>query len=310
MSDPVSDPVSIEEAPREARADPPKMSLEAPPAGTIERWAWDYIHATTFEAKLNPAPPPPATPASSEITPVRLHTPGRPAGLRLNARAEKVRGLRAPLGRARALHTFLHHELQAAELMAWALLAFPSMPASFREGLARIALDEARHMRMYAEQIERLGHEVGEFAVRDWFWTRIPSCPDAASFVAVMGLGLESANLEHTALFASRFREAGDEEGARIQEIVGLEEIAHVRFGVKWFRELHRGAELDFDTWKRALPEPLSPMLMRGKPLRRDARMKAGQTSQFLDELDAWEPEEQPPRRQSSSEASGNPPGF
>ena len=50
-----------------------------------------------------------------------------------------------------------------------------------------------------------------------------------------MGLGLESANLEHTASFAARFREAGDEEGARVQELVGREEIAHVRFGVTWF---------------------------------------------------------------------------
>ena len=74
-----------------------------------------------------------------------------------------------------------------------------------------------------------------------------------------------------------------------MQELVGLEEIAHARFGAKWFAELRGG--LDFDDWKRALPEPLTPLLMRGKPLARAARTKAGQPDAFLDALDAWEPE-------------------
>ena len=172
--------------------------------------------------------------------------------------------------------------------MAWALLAFPDTPREFRAGLVRIALDEARHMRLYADQIERLGYSVGSFPVRDWFWQRVPACETPASFVAVMGLGFESANLEHTASFAARFREAGDEEGARTQEIVGREEIAHVRFGAHWFEAFAGG--LDFDTWRDALPRPLSPMLMRGRPLERLARTRAGFSPSFLDRLDAWQP--------------------
>jgi uncharacterized ferritin-like protein (DUF455 family) len=155
--------------------------------------------------------------------------------------------------------------------------------------LIRIALDEVRHMKLYAAQIERLGCAIGEFPVRDWFWSRVPKCTDAASFVAVMGLGLESANLEHSALFAARFREVGDDDGARVQELVGLEELAHVRFGTRWFQHFTGG--LDFATWQRALPAPLSPMLMKGEPLQRDARKRAGQTDVFLDELAAWQPE-------------------
>lgn len=263
--------------------------MTPPEEGTIERWAWDYVTTSVLASKLHPAAPPSRWEAGNGtgVRARRLEWPGRPPELRVMDRAEKIRGLRAPSGRARALHTFLHHELQAAELMAWAILAFPDAPLAFREGLLRIALDETRHMRMYAEYIERLGHRVGEFTVRDWFWTRVPTCRDPASFVAVMGLGLESANLEHTASFAARFREAGDEEGARIQEVVGLEEIAHVRFGVRWFE--HFTGAIEFDSWMRALPEPLTPLLMRGKPLRRDARRRAGQPERFLDELEAWE---------------------
>ncbi len=173
--------------------------------------------------------------------------------------------------------------------MAWALLAFPDTPREFRAGLLRIATDEIRHMKMYAAEIERLGHRIGEFTVRDWFWQRVPTCTGPLAFVALMGLGLESANLEHSASFAARFRAVGDEAGARVQELVGLEEIAHVRFGVRWFTEW--SGELTFESWRRALPEPLTPLLMRGLPLRRDARTRAGQPASFQDELEAWTPD-------------------
>lgn len=257
-----------------------------PELGTVERWAWDYVHATSLHAKLAPPPVPERWEERASVR--RLETPGRPSELRVAAKARKTRGLEAASGRARALHTFFHHELQAAELMAWAVLAFPASPQEFRAGLVRIALDEIRHMHLYAKHIETLGYAVGEFSVRDWFWERIPRCESASSFVATMGLGVESANLEHTASFAARFREAGDEEGARIQVLIGREEVAHVRFGARWFT-LFEGA-LDFDVWRRSLPDPLSPMLMRGRPLAREARRRAGFSDLFLDELEAWQP--------------------
>lgn len=274
---PIEPRVLADASPREA----------APEVGTVERWAWDYVVATSMDAKLEPSP----VPEVWEEVPAarRLVTPGRPPTLRVVAKAGKTRGLNAPSGRARALHTFLHHELQAAELMAWAVLAFPETPLEFRRGLIRIAQDEIRHMRMYSAHIARLGYRYGDFTVRDWFWERVPRCADAAAFVATMGLGVESANLEHTASYAAKFREAGDEEGARVQELVGLEEIAHVRFGARWFAEL--SGPFDFERWRKALPEPLSPILMRGRPIQRAARLRAGQTEQFIDELEAWQPE-------------------
>lgn len=261
--------------------------MQAPPEGTIERWAWDYVLAATLAAKLEPPPVP--TAFEEAPSPRRVPAPGRPAELEVVAKAGKTRGLGSAHGRARALHTFFHHELQAAELMCWAVLAFPEAPREFREGLVRIALDEVRHMRMYAQEIDRLGYAIGAFPVRDWFWERVPSCPDPASFVAVMGLGFESGNLEHAASFAERFREAGDELGARVQELVAREEIAHVRFGARWFEAFTGG--LDFDAWRRSLPPPLSPMLMRGQPLNRDARRRAGVPEAFLDALERWQPD-------------------
>lgn len=265
--------------------------MQPPPLGTVERWAWDYVCSDSLPFKLEPPPVPDAWEQAPLVR--RLAAPGRPRELRVVGKAAKTRGLAAPSGRARAFHTFFHHELQAAELMAWALLAFPETPREFRAGLVRIALDEVRHMKLYAAHIARLGFAIGQFSVRDWLWQRVPTCESPASFVATMGLGVESANLEHTASFAARFREAGDEEGARVQDVIGREEIAHVRFGARWFQTFG-SASLDFEAWRLALPSPLSPLLMRAKPLNREARRKAGQSETFLDELDAWQPLDSP----------------
>jgi uncharacterized ferritin-like protein (DUF455 family) len=254
---------------------------------TLERWATDFVLATDLESKFTLASPPRAT--SDTVAPRRIAAPGRPRSLVISPHAEKSPGrdsLRLPTRRARLLHTFLHHELQAAELMCWAILAFPETPTSVRNGLAAIARDEVRHMNLYREHIVSLGHDYGDFPVRDWFWERVPNAPTAAHFVATLGLGFEGANLDHTLRWRDRFRDGGDERAAEIQDIVCEEEIPHVRFALHWFR-LWTGRE-DFTTWSEHLVPPLSPTLMRGKPLRREMRVRAGLSAPFLDELTAW----------------------
>lgn len=72
------------------------------------------------------------------------------------------------------------------------------------------------------------------------------------------------------------------------QERVGREEIAHVRFALKWFR--HFAGEFDFERWQGELVAPLSPMVMRGSPLNLESRREAGLDEAFLDALSAWKP--------------------
>ncbi len=259
----------------------------APPEGTVERWAWNYITTDSLSGKCSPPPLPEIwedAPPKRNVSP-----PGRPPELDVITRAKRTRGLEGALGRARALHTFFHHELQAAELMAWAMLAFPDAPRAFRLGLLRIAEDEVRHMSFYASGIERLGFHVGQFPVRDWFWERLPLSETPASFVATMGLGFESANLEHSIDFAARFRNAGDEESAALQELVGREEVAHVRFAAKWFK--HFTGDLTFTAWKDSLAGDFSPLLMRGRTLAKETRLRAGFPEAFIEELEAWRPD-------------------
>ncbi len=270
---------------------------------TLEAWALAYVRSTSLSHKRQPpAPPrhcyseralregsagPCANPQGWDVP----AGPGRPPELRVVGRAKRNKALTASKeSRARWLHTFWHHELQAAELMCWALLRFDSSEPEFRHGLARICQDEIRHMALYEQRLGELGYALGDFPVRDWFWERIPTCSTALSFVAVMGLGLESANLEHGERFAQQFNAVGDEESAAIQTVIAREEEAHAAFAAHWF--VRWTGALDFERWKKQLPPPLSPLLMHGSPLAWAARRRAGQPETFLEALAQWTPED------------------
>lgn len=286
----------------DARHGAPTQAAHGLLEGSLARWAYDYVTAATLSYKLSPPSLPvvrvpegvlaPAEPADACPAPLRLSAPGRPPELAVTWHKYKAprsaEALRDPKKRAHLLHTFLHHELQAAELMCWACLAFPETPLSFRRGLLNICLDEVRHMKMYAAHIEQLGYRVGAFPVRDWFWQRTPAARSPAEFVAVMGLGFEAGNLDHSARYVQLFAAAGDHAAAALQATVGHEELAHVAFAAHWFSSF--AGPLDFTRWLSQLPAPLSPMVMRGRPLARAARSLAGMDDRFLDELDAWQP--------------------
>lgn len=215
-----------------------------------------------------------------------MTAPGRPPELvPRDERRKTPKDLRDPAKRAYVLHTFLHHELQAAELMAWAILKFPSTPSAFRRGLLGIAQDELRHLNLYAAHLETLGHPYGSFEVNDWFWKRVP-CATPVEFVARMGIGFEGGNLDHGARFTRVFADAGDARAAEIQAQIVEEEIAHAAFGLHWFREFTGG--VDFEQWRALLPAPLSPSMTKGHVLNHEARRRAGFGDEFLAALEKW----------------------
>lgn len=256
-----------------------------PPGGTVERWAYDYVTTTSLAHKLAP---PPAPRELATTAPLRLDGPGRPPELRIVPRAPKAptpASLARPEKRIALLSTFLHHELQAAELFAWALLAFADAPLAFRRGLLAIQGEELRHLALYRAHLEALGGRVGALPVRDWFWERVAAVAGPASFVAWLGLGLEGANLDHAERWAVRLDAVGDHEAARIARAIGEDEIGHVRFALHWFERFT--GERSFDAFARALPPPITPGLLRGVPMAREARRRAGLDDEFLDRLAA-----------------------
>jgi len=256
-----------------------------------DAWARAYLLSQDLKYKTTP----PTLPTTWNVAyPQADLRPGRPSEISLSTKKLK----RITLGalarsevRAELHHRFWHHELQAAELMCWAVLKFNETPEEFRDGLLRICRDEIRHMALYQQYIEGLGFKLQDFAVRDWFWERVPTCQTPLQFVALLGMGLEGANLDHTTRFASWLSAVGDSRGEEIQKQVGREEVAHVRFAARWFR-VWSGSS-DFDRWRAELPAPLSPLLMRGKVLSKGLRFKAELTPDFVARLESWDPSDE-----------------
>ncbi len=126
--------------------------------------------------------------------------PGRPAALALDqyhqrqrVRFAELRHFHTEKERGLVLHFFANHELLALELLALALLRFPTAPDKFRRGLVQILKDEQEHVRLYLERLAQVGVEFGQIPVSDFFWRAIAPSPSPLDFVARLSLTLEQA---------------------------------------------------------------------------------------------------------------------
>ncbi len=223
---------------------------------------------------------------------VRVTEPVRPANLQFAARKTapaipKEDSLKDPRKRAIAHHVMANHELQALEVMAMVLLAFPDAPTEFRMSLAHVMSDEQRHTRMHVQRCEELGICFGDFPVNAWIWKKAQEYSSPLEYVAGLPLVFEGANLDHTFEFEQYFRNAGDRRSAAIMRAIHKDEIRHVEFGLVWLRKFKPADVTDWDAWTGALHWPIRPSKARGQFFQRDARLEAGLTAEFLDRLES-----------------------
>jgi uncharacterized ferritin-like protein (DUF455 family) len=249
-------------------------------------WALELVSATTLAAKL--APPPEDLELGDAGPPLRPLAPGRPPELAIvpgkRARVPPVAGMRDRTQRARILHALANHELQAIELFAWALLAYPDAPLAFRRGLVAILAEEQRHFELYAERLAALGTRFGDHPVTGHFWNKLDHLVGPLEFVCAMGLTFEHANLDFAGDYAAAARACGDDATAAALDQVHADEIRHVHFGWVWLRRFAG----DVDPWQaynEHVTFPLGPARARGARLDRDARRRAGIDEAFIDAL-------------------------
>jgi uncharacterized ferritin-like protein (DUF455 family) len=267
-------------------------------------YAIRIVTGDTLASKLEPPPPELAfTDGDAEL---RIAAPGRPPELRIvparrsksgslplrpgrQARVPPLAGMRDPAQRARILHALANHELQAIELFAWAVLAYPSAPLPFRRGLVAILADEQRHMAMYIARLQALGTTFGAHPVTGHFWNKLDHLTGPLEFACAMGLTFEHANLDFCGDYAAAARACGDVATAEVLDQVHADEIRHVHFGWVWLRRFTG----DMDPWQAYnahVRPPLGPARARGARLDRDARRRAGIEEAFIDALDAIAP--------------------
>lgn len=255
----------------------------------LREWATRILSADTLEEKLFE---PERLTDHAPGNPLFWDMPSRPAGMHFQKHTRKDKlpkliELTDKDNRAVCMHRFAGHELLAVEIMAYALLAFPEAPKHFRKGVANTLKEEQGHVRLYMQQMKRLGVCFTDLPLYKNFWSYTPFLKKPEEYLSVMSLTFEMANLDFAPIYGKAFAEHGDLDCANLMDQILKDEIAHVAFGWNWLKKMKSKNQTQWDAWQQALPECLSPERAMGKVFHEDHRKAAGVSDDWLKEFKA-----------------------
>ncbi|MFK7897630.1 MAG: DUF455 family protein [Myxococcota bacterium] len=249
--------------------------------------------------KLSPPPPDENRLDDPPGPPLYLDRPVRNPELKMGPGSDALPRpgqLKDVAHRRSCLSRFAHHELQAVEYFAWALLRWPDMPPLLRRGLLSALADEQRHCLLYLDRLEAQGgaFETGDHS--DYFWRQAPAIAASPAgpraFLAAMGLTLEQANLDFTLTYRDGFAEAGDAQSAAVCQRVHDEEIAHVALAARWLTRLEAEEKAvspeavhDLDAYLNAVPFPMGPARAKGRRYEVGPRRRAGLSEEMIEAI-------------------------
>ncbi|MDF1656084.1 MAG: DUF455 family protein [Verrucomicrobiales bacterium] len=223
--------------------------------------------------------------------------PGRPEELRF-ADANETRpampaapALVDERSRGVLLHFFANHELLAAELMALAILRFRNAPTAFLRGLANTLKEEQRHTGWYVNRMKQCGVTFGEYPVNRFFWDSVSTMECPVDYVSRLSLTFEQANLDYSKHYAGILKNAGDIPSSKILTQIYKDEISHVGYGLRWFRQWKAESDSDWDALEKRLVFPLSPIRAKGNqiPFNIEGRRAAGFDDDYIQKLSLYE---------------------
>lgn len=256
----------------------------------LRDWAIQILSSETLEGKL-------ADPGewSDHLpgAPLVWKEPVRPPGMGFNRRTkeDKLPPFQEHSDkdkRAICLHRFAGHELLAVEIMAFTLLAFPEAPKAFRNGVAYTLREEQGHVRLYIEQMNRLGIQFGDLPLYKHFWNHTPYIQSPLHYVSIMSLTFEMANLDFAPIYGKSFAHFGDQESANLMARILKDEISHVKFGWSWLESLRSKGETAWDAWENTLATTLlTPKRAKGFYVHEDPRVDANIPQEWIDRLKA-----------------------
>ena len=167
--------------------------------------------------------------------------PGRPARPELRRPGDMPKRSTGPKGKIALVHALAHVELNAVDL-AWDIIArfaTPDLPRAFVDDWLSVAAEEADHFLALDRRLNELGAAYGDLPAHDGLWlAAIATSGDLLARLAVVPLTLEARGLDVTPMTTERLRKAGDEETAKILDVIYADEIKHLAVGMRWFTRL------------------------------------------------------------------------
>lgn len=183
-------------------------------------------------------------------------------------------------GQGRLLHDVANIELQAMELAMRTLGEYPEAPQAFREELADLALQEAKHLRLCLDAMDEIERPWGTWPIHLALWEQAPlkatTRTSLIERVFVVHRHMEGSGLDAGSAILTRLSGVGRTRAKAVVQLILKEEVDHVAFGTKWYRTLCRSEGLDPDgCFSELLPRALSNSPRTEKP-DMELRRKAG----------------------------------
>jgi uncharacterized ferritin-like protein (DUF455 family) len=199
------------------------------------------------------------------------------------------KGLSFKEGQARLLHDLASIELQAMELGLRTLIEYQDAPVGFREELSVITLDEARHLKLCLQAMEGLGYSWGQWPAHLALWKAVDASDTLLDRVLIVHRYLEGSGLDAGDTFLRKLDGVSLGSIHQVVKVISSEEIGHVEFGSRWYREICRQEGLDpQDDFVPRLERLRYRIPKRIEKVSRELRLKAGFSEseiQYLEQL-------------------------
>lgn len=192
-----------------------------------------------------------------------------------------------PAGRAALLHAIAHIEFNAINLALDAAWRFHGLGASFVRDWLGVAIEEAYHFSLIAEQMQALGVRYGDLPAHTGLWLLAEETADNVLVrMALVPRLMEARGLDAMPPIFRGFQGVGDKPSLRALSVIARDEVRHVALGDVWFRRLCAQQSL-------SVPETYRDLIQRYQapwprpPLNEAARRAAGFDAAELAALNA-----------------------
>jgi len=124
----------------------------------------------------------------------------------------------------------MNEEINGMENAARNLADFPDADWNVRMSIARQASDEARHVQMFRQIMEKRGSWVGRYPVLNFQYRIIANVDNLEGRLAIQNRSFEAEGVDAVEPEIEKARANGDTELAELYEMQLADEIGHVRF--------------------------------------------------------------------------------
>lgn len=142
-----------------------------------------------------------------------------------------------PQKEAEFLHRQMNEEINGMEISAQCLADFPEADWDLAMSIARQCADEARHVVMFQQLLEKRGGRVGEYPVLNFQYRLITKIDTLIGRLVVQNRSFEAEGLDSIQHGIEAAQAEGNHDLADLYAAQLADEIGHVRFANAWIRE-------------------------------------------------------------------------